>query len=390
MRVSKPKKSVIIKNVAWFLVCVGIGWYLKARLSPNYSGAGGQQGEPYVLVQEVKSQDVTKVDSHIAHVEAINSVNLQPQVSGTVDEVLFKEGSFVKAGDDLFIIDQDRYKATVKLREAELASAKANLTEAERNYKRQITLSKQNIASKATFDAAESAYLQGKAAVQQAEANLELAKIDMDYTTVKAPISGYIGKALVTKGNYVTASAQVLAKIIQVSPVRVTFSLTDKEFLNLKTQYEADTDVDMKAKIILPDGNVLMEDFTSRFADNEVSTDTATVSIYSDFANVDEKLLPGNYVQISLIKGEPDMSVVIPQASLAQDEHGFYTFVVNNNDVVEERRLVLGDVVGSTQVVKKGLSAGDKVIIQGLQKVQNGTKVKSALVQSAVDQEENK
>ena len=212
MRVSKPQKSVIIKNVAWFLVCVGIGWYLKARLSPNYNMAGMQQGTPYVLVQEVKSQDVTKVDNHIAHVEAINSVNLQPQVSGTVDEVLFKEGSFVKAGDDLFIIDQDRYKATVKLREAELASAKANLTEAERNYKRQITLSKQNIASKATFDAAESAYLQGKAAVQQAEANLELAKIDMDYTTVKAPISGYIGKALVTKGNYVTASSQVLAK----------------------------------------------------------------------------------------------------------------------------------------------------------------------------------
>lgn len=388
MRVSKPKKSVIIKNVAWFLICVGIGWYLKARLSPNYNMAGMQQGTPYVLVQEVKSQDVTKTESKIAHVEAINSVSLQPQVSGTVDEVLFKEGSFVKAGEDLFIIDQDKYKATVKLREAELASAKANLTEAERNYKRQITLSKQNIASKATFDAAESAYLQGKAAVQQAEANLELAKIDMDYTTVKAPISGYIGKALVTKGNYVTASSQVLAKIIQVSPVRVTFSLTDKEFLNLKNQYEGVPDKEMKAKIVLPDGNVLIEDFTSRFVDNEVSSDTATVSIYSDFANVDEKLLPGNYVQISLIK-DPDISVVIPQASLAQDEHGFYTFVVNNDDVVEERRLVLGDVVGSMQVVKKGLEAGDKVIVQGLQKVQNGVKVKAALVQNTVTQEEN-
>lgn len=389
MRVSKPKKSVIVKNVAWFLVCVGIGWYLKARLSPSHNMAGLKQDTPYVLVQEIKSQDVTKVDSKIAHVEAINSVNLQPQVSGTVDEVLFNEGSFVKAGENLFIIDQDRYKATVKLREAELASAKANLTEAERNYKRQITLSKQNIASKATFDAAESAYLQGKAAVQQAEANLELAKIDLDYTTVKAPISGYIGKALVTKGNYVTASSQVLAKIIQVSPVRVTFSLTDKEFLNLKNQYDAKTDTEMKAKIILPDGNVLIEDFTSRFVDNEVSSDTATVSIYSDFPNVDEKLLPGNYVQISLIK-EPDMSVVIPQASLAQDEHGFYTFVVNNDDVVEERRLVLGDVIGSTQVVKKGLEAGDKVIVQGLQKVQNGSKVKSALVQPVVTQGENK
>lgn len=383
MQVSKPKKSVILKKLAYFLICVGIGWYLKGRLSPDYSANMGNQQEPYVLVQEVQAQNTMRAKEHIAHVEAINSVNLQPQVSGTVDDVLFKEGSFVKAGDVLFVIDRDRYQATVNLREAELASAKANLTEAERNYNRQITLSKQNIASKATFDAAESAYLQGKAAVDQAEANLKLAQIDLGYTQVIAPISGYIGKALVTKGNYVTVSSQVLARIVQVSPVRVTFSLTDREFLNLKEQYETNSDVDMKARITLPDGHDIVEDFSSRFADNEVSTDTATVSIYTDFANIDEKLLPGNYVQIALFKGEPDTNVVIPQASLAQDEHGFYTFVVNDEDIAEERRLVLGDVIGSNQIVKEGLNAGDKVIIQGLQKVQDGTKVRAAVIQAA-------
>lgn len=383
MRVSKPKKSVILKNLAYFLICVGIGWYLKGRLSPDYGANMGGQQEPYVLVQEIQAQNTMQAKEHIAHVEAINSVNLQPQVTGTVDDVLFKEGSFVKAGDVLFVIDRDRYQATFNLREAELASAKANLIEAERNYNRQLKLSKQNIASKATFDAAESAYLQGQAAVKQAEANLELAKIDLGYTEVKAPISGYIGKALVTKGNYVTTSSQVLARIVQVSPVRVTFSLTDREFLNLKEQYEADSDVDMKARITLPDGKDMIEDFSSRFADNEVSTDTATVSIYTDFANIDEKLLPGNYVQIALFKGEPDTNVVIPQASLAQDEHGFYTFVVNDDEVAEERRLVLGDVIGSNQIVREGLKAGDKVIIQGLQKVQDGTKVRSAVIQPA-------
>lgn len=390
MQVSRPHKKVIIKKLIWFLICVGIGWYLKARMTPAFNMAGMQQGTPYVLVEEVKSQDVTRLNSHIAHVEAINSVSLQPQVSGTVDKVLFSEGSFVNAGDKLFIIDQDRYKATFKLREAELASAKANLTEAERNYKRQITLSKQNIASKATFDAAESAYLRGKAAVAQAEASLELAKIDLDYTTVTAPISGYIGKALVTKGNYVTASAQVLAKIVQVSPVRITFSLTDKEFLNLKKKFERNASGDVKVRITLPNGTDLVENFKSHFADNEVSTDTATVSIYSDLDNANEKLLPGNYVQIALMENKPDMSVVIPQASLAQDEHGFYTFVVNADNVAEERRLVLGDVIGSTQVVKKGINAGDKVIVQGLQKVKDGVKVKAALINVAAEAEENK
>lgn len=381
MQVTKPSKSVIIKRLIIFILCVSLGWYLKGRLMPQQGMGAGAQTVPYVLIQEVVKHDTTQVNNQIAHVEAINSVNLLPQVSGTVDEVLFEEGSFVKAGDVLFVIDPDRYKATVDLRTAELSSAKASLTEAERNYNRQIKLSKQNIASKATFDAAESSFLQAKAAVKQAEANLDLAKIDLDYTKVTAPISGYIGKALVTKGNYVAASSQILARIVQVSPVRVTFSLTDREFLQLKNEHEKDSDVTMKARITLPDGNVLIEDFKSRFADNEVSTNTATVSIYSDLANTDEKLLPGNYVQIALIKDKPDMNVVIPQASLAQDEHGFYTFVVNADNVAEERRLVLGNVLGSGQIVKDGLKAGDKVIIQGLQKVKNGTNVKAALVQ---------
>lgn len=381
MQVTKPSKSVIVKRLIVFIICVSIGWYLKGRLTPQHGMGMGAQQTPYVLIQEVTNHDTTQVNNQIAHVEAINSVNLLPQVSGTVDEVLFEEGSFVKEGDVLFVIDPDRYKAMVDLRTAELSSAKASLTEAERNYNRQIKLSKQNIASKATFDAAESSFLQAKAAVKQAEANLDLAKIDLNYTKVSAPISGYIGKALVTKGNYVAASSQILARIVQVSPVRVTFSLTDREYLQLKNENEKDSDVTMKARIILPDGNVLMEDFKSRFADNEVSTNTATVSIYSDFANTDEKLLPGNYVKIALIKDKPDMNVVIPQASLAQDEHGFYTFVVNAENIAEERRLVLGDVLGSEQIVKDGLKAGDKVIIQGLQKVKNGIKVKAALIQ---------
>lgn len=380
MKVTNPDKKLILKRLVVFLVCVGIGWYLKGRMMPSMGGMG-PQAEPYVLVQKVQSRNIAQAKNHIAHVEAINSVNLLPQISGTIDKVLFEEGSFVKEGDLLFVIDPERYKANVSLREAELNSAKANLTETERNYNRQIKLTKQNIASKATFDAAESAFLRAKASVKQAEANLDLAKIDLDHTQVTAPISGYIGKALVTQGNYVASSSQVLARIVQVSPVRVTFSLTDSEFLNLKKQYERDSDVSMKARITLPDGEEMFEDFSSRFVDNEVSTNTATVAIYTDFANTDEKLLPGNYVQIALIKDEPDMNVMIPQASLAQDEHGFYTYVVTEDNVAEERRLVLGDVIGAEQVVKSGMNVGDKVIIQGLQKVKNGAKVKAGLVE---------
>ena len=382
MQISKPHKSVIIKKLGFVLLCVALGWFLKGRTIPNMSmGMGGAQ-TPYVLVQEVKSQDTTQVENQIAHVESINSVNLLPKVSGTIKEVLFKEGSYVEEGTLLFVIDSSSYEAAVALREAELSQAEAKHKEAERNYNRQVKLSKQNIASKATFDAAESAYIQAKAAVKHAKANLALAKDDLDDTQVRAPISGYIGKALVTKGNYVVATTQPLARIVQVSPVRVTFSLTDKDYLNLKQKYEKNSEHKLKALVTLPNDAVLEEEFKSLFVNNEVSSDTATISIYTDLENKTGDLIPGNYVKIALVNEEPDMNVLISQASLAQDEHGFYTFVVGEDNIAYERRLELGEVIGSSQVVKSGLNAGEKVIIQGLQKVQNGTPVNAALVQS--------
>ncbi len=383
MQVSKPSKRAIVKNVVFVLVCISLGWYLKSKtVAQPAAGMMGAQ-TPYVLVQEIKAKDTTKVNSQIAHVEAINSVNLVPKVNGTIKEVLFEEGGFVEEGTLLFVINPDSYKATVELKEAELAHAEAVLKEAEKNYNRQVKLSKQNIASKATFDSAESAYLQAKAGVKMAKASLTLAQDDLEDTNVTAPISGYIGKALVTKGNYVVKSSQTLARIVQVSPVRVSFSLTDKEFLTLKQKYGENKDIKLKARVILPDGNVLTEEFNSLFANNEISSDTATVSIYTDLANKEEKLTPGNYVKIALLDDKPNLNVIIPQASLAQDEHGFYTFVVNDENVVEERRLELGEVIDSYQVVKSGLKAGEKVIIQGLQKVRNGISVKAGLVESA-------
>ena len=224
-------------------------------------------------------------------------------------------------------------------------------------------------------------YLQAKANVAQARANLELAQINYEDTASRAPINGYIGKALVTKGNRVIASQQVLAKIVQLNPIRIAFTLTDKEFLAFKNNAQSVEKSKIKARITLPDGTVVVKDFKSSFVDNEVSTNTATVSIYGDFENDDERLIPGSYVQIALIL-EPQLSVMVPQAALAQDENGFYVFVVDNDNIAYERRVVLGEVLADKQVVKEGLSDGEKVVIKGLQKLSNGTKVQQAFVQA--------
>ena len=206
MKLGKVSNRKILKQTAVLLLCVAAGWYLKSRLTPQMPMMGAAAGDPYVLVQQVQQRNISPKKSYIGHVEAIKAVDLRPQVTGYVEKVLFQEGSLVNEGDILFVIEQKRYLATVELRKAELDSAKANLVRAERDYKRQKSLSSQNYASKATLDTSESNYLQAKAAVAQAEANLELAKIDMDYTEIKAPITGYIGKALVTEGNYVNST----------------------------------------------------------------------------------------------------------------------------------------------------------------------------------------
>lgn len=378
MIIGKIKNRVIIRQIVILVLCVAFGWFLKSKLTPSSAPMGGMgAGEPYVLVQKLEARNISPATSYIGHVEAIKSVNLKPQVTGYVEKVLFQEGSLVNEGDILFIIEQKRYIANVELRQAELASAKANLVRAERDYKRQKSLSSQNYASKATLDTSESNYLQAKAAVAQAEANLDLAKIDLDYTEIKAPITGYIGKALVTEGNYVNSTTQNLARIVQTDPIRVSFSVSDKDMLNMREMYKNGADSSpIRTELVLPNGKILVNHLKSRFTDNEINSDTATIAIYAEYSNERNLLIPGNYVDIRVGKKDPQLAVLVPQGAIAQDEHGNYVMVVNDEDIAEERRVLLGDIIEDKQVVTDGLTADDRVIIQGLQKVTNGQKVK--------------
>lgn len=379
MQVTKIQKRTIFRKVLVLSLCVAAGWYLKARLTPQMPNMAAMSGgTPSVLIKQVTQTNIAPKKSYIARVEAIKSVDLKPQISGYVEKVLFQEGSLVNEGDILFIIEQKRYLANVELRQAELASAKASLVRAERDYNRQKSLSKQNYASKATLDTSESNYLQAKAAVAQAQANLELAKIDLDYTEIKAPITGYIGKAMVTEGNYVNSSTESLARIVQTDPIRVAFAVTDKDMLSAQNSNLKDQP--LQTELVLPNGQVLVNHLKSRFSDNEIDPSTATITLYAEYENDKGLLIPGNYVDIRIGNKEPQMAILVPQAALAQDEHGNYVMTVNDDNVTEQKRVVLGDVIEDSQIVLEGLSDDDKVVIQGLQKVKDGQNVKAQLI----------
>ena len=384
MKIKYPNLIEISKKLGIFVLCAAFGWFLKGYIMPKGSMMYGM-GEVYVLAQPSENKDVSMFQEKITYVETINDVNLLSQVTGTVEKVLFTEGSLVKEGDVLFEIDPEKYQAAYDLAKARLDSAEANFVKAERDYNRQVKLSSEKFASKATFDMSESAYLQAKAAVEEAKANLDVATIDLRNTKVVAPIDGKIGKALVTKGNYVVASSVVLAKIVQVNPIRISFSLTDKEAAAFQQKkYDKDN---LMAHIILSTGEIINKKVVDSFIDNAVNSNTATISVFADIDNDGNLLIPGSYVQSAISDNKPVYETVVPQTAIGYDNDGAYVYIAKidaeksqENDIhgiAEQRRVVLGDVVnGSEQIIKKGLKADELVIVQGLVKIQNNSPIK--------------
>ncbi len=348
---------------------VGAGILLAAVAGCHFYGRGGQAGGmPAISVTSAVAEEIeiNNPKTYVALVEAINSVDVVAKVSGSLDKVNFKEGGFVKKDDALFVIDKDRYQANYNLAAAQLESAKANLTKTERDFNRQRELTKKNIASKATFDSAESAYLQAKAAVAQAEAQLELAKIDLDNTEVKAYIDGYIGKTKVTVGNYVNASAEPLARVVQVNPIRIAFSLTDKEFLEMKAAGERDLN-DFVVNIELASGEIFSEKLEKVFANNEINMGTATVAVYADINNDKGLLKPGAYVKMFITSATPKKGIVVPETSIMQNEENSQVYVISADNTAVLRNVKLGETFNGRQVITNGVSAGEKVIVGGMQ-----------------------
>ncbi len=377
MKLAHVKKRTIIFKILFYVLLIALGWYLKERLTIQLPGMDRQAQTPYVITTTVEEQNIAPTMNYVGRVEAVESVDVKPRVTGRIERVLFEEGGKVKKGDVLFVIEQDQYIATFKLREAELAKAEAVLKQVTRDYERQKSLNRQKFASEAALDNALSNFLQAKAVVKQTKATLDLARIDLEYTEVKSPIDGTIGKVLVTQGNVVNATSQILARIVKLDPIRVTFSVTDKDFLRFKKADLQNQLEKFRTDLILADGTNVTTQRLSSFLNNEVEIETSTIAVFSEYDNSNGLLMPGSYIKVAIKEAADKKSILVPQMALSQDEIGAYAYIVNKDNIVEEKRLVLGDVIGDKQVVKSGLQSGDRVIIQGIQKVANGAKVEA-------------
>ncbi len=369
------KKRTIVRWTKYTLVLlIGgfLGFVIKGKLSGGAAMNFGGAGQTTVLTETVQKRPVALGKNFIAKVEAINASDVTPQVSGYIDKVMFKDGSFVQEGEVLFVIDQSRYKAAVSSAEASLEKAKASLKQIESDYKRQLSLYKEKMLSKADLEMAESNLANAQANVKAAQASLDLAKLDLAYTEVRSPISGYIGKALMTKGNYTNAAASKLARVIQMDPIRVVFSITDKERLSGMDQLASQAP---NIQIALPNGETIEIPSASVFSDNEINADTATMAVYAQSENKERKLVPGNYVNVTVSTDTFRPVILVPQTAVAQDATGQYVMTVNAENVVMQKYITTGDTVENKYIVLSGLEDGDRIVPLGHQKLQNGQKV---------------
>ena len=347
------------------------------------SAASAQQpGSPPptpVTVVTLEAQTVTVTTTLPGRVVASGVAEVRPQVNGIIVERLFEEGSKVEEGDILYRIDPATYRAQVVAAEAAVNQAQVSLDSANRELKRMESLRKSNVASEQSVDTAQTTRDSADAALQVAQAQLLAANIDLDRTTIRAQISGAIGFSLTTQGALViSGQSNPLAVIRKLDPVYVdvTQSAADLVRWKRKGPRAAGANIDTRVKLTLADRTAYDHTGELTAAEPHVDELTGVVTLRLQFPNPDQMLLPGMYVQVEMPQGVIDNAILVPQEGVSRDRRGNPTaMVVTADNVVEQRTLTIVSDRDSDWIVSDGVQAGDRVIVEGLQKIAVGATV---------------
>lgn len=318
---------------------------------------------------------------------AFRIAEVRPQVEGIILKRLFTEGSEVSAGQPLYEIDASTYRAAALRAEASLASAEAQLNAARLLSERYGPLQEQGVVSKQDFDNALAARKSGEAAVAAAMAALETARIDLNYTQVRSPIRGRIGRSLVSEGALVTRNQETpLATVAQLDPIYVDVTQSSSDLLRLQRDFAAgrlqrDANQNARVTLLLEDGTEYPHAGALQFSEVTVESSTGSVLLRAVFPNPGRILLPGMFVRATLSQGSNSEALLVPKAAVQRNARGEPTvLVVDAGDAVSERVVELGSSVGSDWLVTDGLAAGERVIVEGLQKARAGITVTPAPV----------
>jgi RND family efflux transporter MFP subunit len=337
---------------------------------------------PKVTVANPVKQPVTRYFETTGSTVAVNSTDLVARVAGFVQEIKYRDGDHVKKGTLLFTIEPEPYRVRLEQAKAAETGAAANLKQLQAAYERQADLLPRGTSTQANYDQALAQRDSAQSTLDQAHINTQLAQINYDYTQVIAPFDGFVTARQVSVGQYVggTATPTVLASIVQDEPIYVTFDVSEQDVLRIRAEMarlgitpedlnKLPVEVGLQTETGYPHRGTL--DYRSP----TVNQSTGTLAARAIFENADRVLLPGFFVRVRIPRGEPQSALLVPEVAISSDQGGPYVLVVNKDDVVEQRRIEVAQVVDTMRVIDKGLAEDDRVLVTGLLRAIPGEKV---------------
>lgn len=334
-----------------------------------------------VVVDNPHMEQVNVSAESTGRVEAQYSIDVIARVSGFLLKKYFKEGDFVKKGQLLFQIDPREYQLSVNNSRAAVNQYQALYTNAQQEWHRANALVKEDLISRSDVDSSLAARNQNKALLDSANQQLELAKVNLNYTSIRSPIDGRIGKVNITEGNYVTATSGSLVNVASVSPVYVSFSLKGDDFVKLLKASDEFKDVEVKVQF--GDGSWYDKVGTVNFVDNKIDKDSGSVQMRATFNNEKGWLVPGAYMKVKLTAPKTVEFMTVPQACAKGDAmSGYYVWAVQDNKAVR-KDIKVSDDINNNWIVEDGLKKSDVIVVSGIQNVAaEGQKLKIIANQS--------
>ena len=329
---------------------------------------------PAVGVVSVESKGITPFLSFIGRVKAIQTFQARARVEGFLQNIAFHDGQQVKTGDLLYQIEKTQYEAAVEQAKANVAAAEAVERNAQFAFNRAAELVKSSAGTQATVDQTRATLDSAKASVLQNQAALTIANENLGYTDIASPINGRVGFTGVTLGNLVNAATGVLATVVSDDPIYVEFPVSMRQIADLEAKHRGDISSGDGIKVLATLANGMPYDHTGdwRFVSNQVDQQTDTVPVRATFPNPQRALLDGAFVTVKVEAGEPQQRLVIPRSALQLDQIGVYVLIVDADKKVQVRRVTTAEAVNTEIAIASGLQGGDRVIIDGIQKVRPG------------------
>jgi membrane fusion protein, multidrug efflux system len=374
---------IVAASIAALAVLSGGAFYLRSSSAETRAATQAPQATP-VPVAVIEPREVTLWDEFSGRLEAVERVDVRSRVAGAVKSVHFTEGALVKRDELLVTIDPDPYKAEVDRAQAQVVAAQARVNYTKSERERAQRLWDESAIAQRELDERVNAAQEAEANLRAAQAALQSARLNLNYTQVRAPVAGRVGRLEVTVGNLVPAGpgAPVLTTLVSVNPIYASFDAD--EHVVLRALHDGQKAIAVEAETVTNGGRQLRGSL--QLIDNQVNARSGTVRVRAVFDNKDGSLIPGQFVKLRMGKAKSEQALLVSERAVGTDQSKRFVFVVGPDDKAIWREVTLGGTVDGQRIVTSGLEAGERVVVNGLQRVRPGAQLAPQAEQAAASQ----